>query len=202
MVYVGQTRAKKLIDALSVMRFGEITQPYEFPPRRLPWALDNGAFAAHKAGKPFDEAAFRTVLDRITTAPDFVVCPDIVGGGLNSLALSLAWEERLRHTGYPLALVVQDGMTAADVRPVIERFALLFVGGSLSWKLKTGAMWCRVAKEYGKPCHIGRVGTAKRVAWARRIGAASIDSCLPLWSRDNLDRFVRALAGAQIELDL
>jgi hypothetical protein len=37
------------------------------------------------------------------------------------------------------------------------------------------------------------VGTPDRVRWARRIGADSIDSALPLWSSDNLARFLRAL---------
>lgn len=49
-------------------------------------------------------------------------------------------------------------------------------------------------------CHVGRVGTAKRVAWARRIGATSIDSSLPLWSVENLRSFRVAVDGRQLEL--
>lgn len=64
-------------------------------------------------------------------------------------------------------------------------------------------MRTRVAKHRrGLPCHVGRVGTARRIAWAKRIGADSIDSCLPLWSRENLDSFLRALDGRQMELAL
>jgi hypothetical protein len=33
----------------------------------------------------------------------------------------------------------------------------------------------------------------RRVRWAQRIGADSIDSALPLWSDANLDRFLGAL---------
>jgi NADPH:quinone reductase-like Zn-dependent oxidoreductase len=74
---------------------------------------------------------------------------------------------------------------------------VLFVGGSLPWKLATGERWVRFAHAHGRRCHIGRVGTPRRVAWARRIGADSIDSCLPLWSRENLDAFVAAVRGEQ-----
>jgi len=53
---------------------------------------------------------------------------------------------------------------------------------------------------HNRPVHIGRVGTAKRVRWARRIGASSIDSALPLWSADKLRTFVAALECRQMEL--
>lgn len=60
--------------------------------------------------------------------------------------------------------------------------------------------WVRFAHARGMPVHIGRVGTARRVRWARRIGADSIDSCVPLWSRENLDVFAAALDSRQMEL--
>jgi len=41
------------------------------------------------------------------------------------------------------------------------------------------------------------VGTASRVEWARVIGADSIDSSLPLWSREQFDRFMGALETRQ-----
>jgi hypothetical protein len=91
-------------------------------------------------------------------------------------------------------------MTKADVAPVLPRFAGVFVGGSLPWKIATGAAWVSFAYRNAKPCHVGRVGTARRVAWARRIGADSIDSSLPLWSADNLRVFVSAIEGRQLEL--
>lgn len=72
-------------------------------------------------------------------------------------------------------------------------FSGIFVGGSLPWKLETGAQWVREAHARHLPCHIGRVGTAKRVRWAKASGADSIDSCLPLWSEENLIAFLRAL---------
>ena len=133
-------------------------------------------------------------------APDFVVCPDRVAGGLDSLEFSRLWLERCEslRPGLRYYLAVQNGMTHDDVST--DGFAGIFVGGDLPWKIATGESWVRFAHDRHLPCHIGRVGTAKRVYWARRIGADSIDSCLPLWSADNLRTFVQALASRQLEM--
>ena len=203
-VYIGQTRSRSLIAELTELGFGEITQRREVPPRRLPWALDNGAFGDWTAKRPFDETEYRRALEAaalVPTEPDFVVVPDRVAAGLESLSMSLAWVDECRALGRPY-LVVQDGMTSPDVDVVIDQFDGLFVGGSLEWKIKTGAHWVREAHRHGKRCHIGRVGTPRRVAWARRIGADSIDSCLPLWSREKMNDFVAAVRGSGPQLSL
>jgi hypothetical protein len=88
---------------------------------------------------------------------------------------------------------VQDGMTEADVAPHLSQYQGLFVGGSLAWKLETSASWVRFAHANGLRCHIGRVGPAARVRWARQINADSIDSCLPLRHRRHLANFLTAL---------
>jgi len=84
-------------------------------------------------------------------------------------------------------------MSKAAVEACLDGFAGVFVGGTLEWKLDTGAAWVQFAHKQGLPCHVGRVGTAKRVRWAIDIGADSIDSCLPLWSSENLGQFLGAL---------
>lgn len=203
-VFVGQTRSRKLIARLAETGFGEMTQPYEFPPRRSPWVLDNGAFGDWKAGRDFNSAAFLSACSSAAARPDpdrpaWCVCPDRVATGRESLAFSLNWldEHGSAHPDLRWYLVTQDGMTDGDVRPVARRFAGLFVGGSLPWKLETGAAWASTAHSLGMPCHIGRVGTYRRVQWAQRIGADSIDSCLPLWAADKLDRFVAAVEQRQ-----
>jgi hypothetical protein len=203
-VYVGQTRSRRLIAELSALGIGECTSRGEHPPRRIPWFADNGAFGDWKAGRSFDIAAFESDLPRIREAgapPDFIVCPDIVAGGLDSLAFSLAWLPRLRFAcpGLPVYLAVQDGMEEGDVP---DGFHGIFVGGSLPWKLATGARWVREAHRRGLPCHVGRVGNARRVAWAIRIGADSIDSSLPLWSQQKMRSFLAALDGRQQEIGL
>lgn len=216
LVYVGQTRSRRLIAKLVELGIGECTNRGEYPPRRSPWFLDNGAFSDWRSGRDFDDEEFwfELILALASSNPPaFVVCPDRVATGLASLAFSLRWldecESRLRVLGEHVELAVprwyfvtQDGMTADDVRAVAPRFAGLFVGGSLPWKLQTGAAWVQLAHELEMPCHIGRVGTVKRVRWAQRIGADSIDSSLPLWSSAKLDGFVAALERRQGELAL
>lgn len=201
--YIGQTRSRSLIARLSAWGFGEMTNRGEAPPRRLPFALDNGAYKDSTAGADFDEAAFLADLQEIETrglTPDFVVAPDRVAAGLESLAFSLSWVPRLSRWAERLYLVVQDGMNSEDVLPHLSLFAGLFVGGSLEWKIKTGEAWVRFAHAHELPCHIGRVGTTRRVSWAKRIGADSIDSCLPLWCEKYLQNFVMAVQGAQPDL--
>jgi hypothetical protein len=206
-VYVGQTRGQALIAALERYKFGEMTSRGELPPRRSPWAYDNGAFADWKAGRPFDEAAFVQDVEELvrrpwTPGPDFLVLPDVVMGGPRSLSLSMEWQTKLLGVA-PLYLAVQDGMDYAHVLEVIDDVAGIFVGGSLPWKIRSAAGWVKLAHQHRKPCHVGRCGTRKRVQWARRIGVDSIDSCLPLWSTANLVTFLAALQDeAQGELAL
>jgi hypothetical protein len=195
-ILVGQTRSGSLISRLSELGIGEMTSRGEFPPRRLPFALDNGVFSDWQNGRPFDVAKYEADLAKVRATllrPAFVVAPDIVAGGDQSLVFSLSWLERLRDLA-PVYLVVQDGMNPDAVSGALFAFGGLFVGGTLRWKIRTGAQWVVLAHRHGKPCHIGRVGTPKRVLWAKRIGADSIDSCLPLWSEGQLQRFLKAVA--------
>lgn len=200
--YVGQTKSRALIAELRALGIGEATQPDEYPPRRSPWFQDNGAFKLWRAGVPFDERRFMDVLTRMYLAdataharPDFVVIPDKVAAGAESLAYSMTWVPRLRGCA-PLAFVAQDGMTEAEVGQALSsasEIAVLFVGGTLEWKLATSAGWVKLAHQLGRRCHIGRVGTKPRVQWARAIGADSVDSCTPLFSRDNMRRWLEGL---------
>lgn len=204
--YVGQTRSRALVAELAGHGIGECTNRGEFPPRRTPWFLDNGAFSDWRNGRPFDGDAFVSdvlAAGAFSVPPDFAVVPDLVGRGLESLEFSLTWHRRIGGLlGGRWYLAVQDGMTHEDVLPFLPQFAGIFVGGTLGWKLRTGAGWVGIAHANGTPAHIGRVGTARRVAWARRIGADSIDSCLPLWSRDNLRVFLAALQPSNEQLEL
>ncbi len=195
MGFVGQARGRKLITQLASLGIGEATQPWEFPPRRTPWFLDNGAFTQWRKGVPFDVAGFERAITAArdhSTQPEWVVVPDVVANAPATLALAAEWIPRLRALGFRCALVAQDGMTP-ETFPLWEVADVIFVGGSLPWKLSQAHRWCRAAREHGKSCHIGRVGSARRVAWARSICADSIDSCVPLWSADNLRNWAGAL---------
>lgn len=204
-VFVGQTRSRKLIKRLAEKGFGECTNRGEYPPRRTPWFLDNGAYKdwTAKPRRPFDAERFLLDLAKATAhepKPDFVVCPDRVASP-DSLEFSLRWmDEHASSYSNNYYLAVQDGMQPSDVEPHLDRFGGIFVGGTVEWKVQTGAEWVEFAHAHDLPCHIGRAGGAKRVKWAIRIGADSIDSCLPLWSEENLQRFLGALNSKQMEL--
>lgn len=198
MGFVGQARGARLIAQLTSLGVGEATQPYEFPPRRTPWFLDNGAFTQWRKGLPFDVAGFERAVSAARAhpaQPEWVVVPDVVADAPATLALAAEWVPRLRALGFRCALVVQDGMEP-ETWPLWDVADVVFVGGSLQWKLAEAHRWCRAAREHGKPCHIGRVGSARRVLWARSICADSIDSCVPLWSADNLRTWSSALLDA------
>lgn len=193
--YVGQTRSRALIEILNRHGIREVVVRGELPARRSRFMHDNGAYRDWRAGRSFNitrwDRDMRWMLYR-GIVPDFVVVPDIVAGGLESLAWSEFWRDAVPDT-FPAYLAVQDGMTAADVVPHLPRYDGVFVGGSLPWKLATGAAWARLAREHNLRCHVGRVGTAARVRWAYAIGATSIDSCLPLRAGEHLAAFLAAL---------
>jgi hypothetical protein len=94
-------------------------------------------------------------------------------------------------------LVVQEGMTVAEVAAVLDRFSGIFVGGAeMSWKLETAPQWIELAHARGLRCHIGRIGTLARLELARRWRADSVDSCQPLWQLDRLQAFGAAARRA------
>ena len=138
-----------------------------------PFMLDNGAWSAHVKGIPFDDDAFMLAVERWGDRADWVVLPDIVGGGMLSLQLSLSYLERLH--GLPLMLAVQDGMTPETIGSLPDSIGGLFVGGTTKWKLKNAGLWSSYAKGRGLWCHVGRVNTMRRIALCQQIGADSCD---------------------------
>lgn len=151
------------------------------------YALDNGAWTAHQKGEEFDVKAFERAVSELGAGADFIVAPDIVAGGGASLALSLMWIPELLPIA-PVLLAVQDGMTPADVRPVLSERVGIFVGGSTDWKLATMPAWGQLRREVGCHVHIARVNTARRIHLALAAGAHSFDGSGP-------SRFAMALRG-------
>lgn len=230
-LYIGQTRARKTIAQLAALGIGECTQRGENAARRFPWVLDNGAWAdfvaakkagtleAYMAGDGFDGQAWIDTFPRHagTPAPDFIVLPDIVGGGRRSLDFSIDWWTRTSDlaietwgTRPPFYLAVQDGMTAADIDEALHLADGIFVGGTTDWKLLAapgiiqrahgGGTWVDSCPplDLPKPVHVGRVGTGRRIVWSRFAGADSIDSCLPLMETSKMEIATFA-AGEELE---
>lgn len=199
-VYLGKTCSKKLIERLNGLGWREITQTKEVPPKRTPFALDNNAFGAWKNNTPWDPEAFkRGVMDcvRRKLTPDFVVVPDIVAAGRASLDFSLSWVPWLRGFA-PLYLAVQDGMFLDEVASILDNFDGVFVGGSLEWKIDAGFWWVSLAHARGMQCHVGRISGRARVRLVKSWGADSIDSCVPLWSTENLEAVIKGLEDPPI----
>jgi hypothetical protein len=139
------------------------------------YVLDNGAWADFQAGRAFDEDAFEQLIDRLGAGADWIVLPDIVAGGIASLALSTRWLNRCLSV-CPMALIaVQDGMQEPDLAPLVGRSVGIFLGGSTEWKLANMLRWGRFCAERGVYYHVARVNTERRVWLAAAAGADSID---------------------------
>ncbi len=133
------------------------------------FAIDNGAFAR------FDMAAFLSLLDAHRERKHlcrFVALPDVVGSARRTLEAFHHWNGRV--TGWPKALVAQDGLEDFEI-PWFDIDAV-FIGGSTAWKLsKAAADVIRAAKLMGKWVHAGRVNTPARFEYFEELGADSID---------------------------
>ena len=162
------------------------------------FVLDNGAFSAYKRGAPWDGGAFYSLVDRIERdgiSPAFVVLPDIVAGGVASIARSIASLPRLPQT-WRKYLPVQDGMAADHVDPVIPDVDGLFVGGTVGWKWRTARDWVELAHQHGRSCHIGRVNSSRQILTAHRVGADSVDGSTAS-RHHSIDRLIRHYVALQ-----
>ena len=153
----------------------------------FPYALDNGAWTAHQRGEDFDVPAFEKAVDLLGEGADWVVLPDIVGGGHRSLAYSLAWLPRLAPLPGRLLIAVQDGIEPADIAPYVSGRVGIAVGGSTEWKIRTIPVWGKFAREHGCYLHILRVNSVRRLNLCRDAQADSFDGSGP-------SRFAKHLA--------
>jgi hypothetical protein len=142
----------------------------------LPFAIDNGAWSCHQNGKPFDSNGFLGLVERHGGAADFVILPDIVAGGMDSLKRSESWIRRLPAIRKFL-LPLQDGMTEQAVGAFLLRYQNcgLFLGGTTEYKLKTMYGWGMVAHAFGRWYHVGRVNSRRRIRLCAEAGADSFD---------------------------
>lgn len=198
-VLIGDTRSIANIRRLSEIGWGRMfasVKPTPFPGER--WAFDNGAFKCWQDGLPFDEKKF---CDRLAYCilqrdhlglPYLAVTPDIVAAGSQSLSFSMKWIDKLRDTpgvhDWPWYLAVQDGMTIHDVKPILGKFAGIFLGGSNTFKSQAWR-WRVFAKDNGKPFHYARAGTLPKLESALKMHADSLDSAYPLWEKERFEKF-------------
>ena len=165
-----------------------------------PWGLDNGAFRDWKEGRPFDGDTWRAVLDKAMaqpTPPLLAVVPDAPGDRDETLRMADEWLPQL--PDLPWHIAVQDGMVPSDIEgyPI----AGVFLGGTNAYKA-TAAEWAAWARGCGLRFHYGRAGTLNKVAHAMDVGADSIDSAFPMWTRQRWRLFVEAVTNGPIQTDL
>lgn len=137
------------------------------------YALDNGAWAYHQRGEPFDEQRFRDLVGKFGAGADWCVLPDIVAGGVESLRLSLSWMTWVLERTPRALIAVQDGMEIHHVEHLIGDRIGIFVGGSTEWKLETLPMWGSLATRCW--VHVGRVNSVRRIRMCQQAGATSFD---------------------------
>lgn len=158
-----------------------------------PFGFDNGAWGFYKKGTDFNEKIFIDRLNKVMTIswkPYMAILPDIVAGGDKSLELSMSWMDKLPDLNWYLP--VQDNMTVSKVIDIINCVEGIFLGGTDAYK-KYAGYWCKLAHHFKKKFHYGRAGTLNKLAHAIAIGADSLDSAFPLWTKDRLWSFIQAL---------
>jgi len=151
------------------------------------YGVDNGAWSAFQKGEQLNIGAFNRALDLMGEGADWIVLPDIVGGGQRSLDLSLAWLETLSPLGVPLLIAVQDGIRLSDLRPHLDPRVGIFVGGCTDWKLDTLQAWGQLAAESRCWLHVGRVNSCARIRLCAIAGADSFDGSSATWYAVNLN---------------
>ncbi len=172
------------------------------PPMR--YAIDNGAWTAHLREEAWDEAPWLSLLEEHGPAADFVVVPDIVAGGDESLARSIQYLPAV-HSHAELALIpVQDGMTAPQLRPLLGPRVGLFVGGTTEFKEQTLAAWSALCREKRAWCHVGRVNTVRRTFLCSNAlvdsvdGTSAVKFSQTLWPLDAARRQMSMLGDVDV----
>lgn len=171
--YASNTGTRRNLSALKAAGWRLLLTPDNPTPRDgLRFGIDNGAFG--KGGFRPDD--FGALVERLGSAADFVILPDIVGGGMESFELSMSWITKLRHLKL-LLLPLQDNMIPEKIGQALHHnFRLgLFLGGSTEYKLREMYAWGMVAHAFRRHYHVGRVNTLRRIRLAHEAGADSID---------------------------
>lgn len=141
--------------------------------RRLPpglvWMADNGCFSPSKP-KPFNLDRYLAWLAKPRGTLSLCLCataPDVVGNWAATWERSQPVLPQLRALGYKAAVVLQNGVTQADLTRILPEIDAVFVGGDDLFKLADSTYelvaW---AKQHGLYAHMGRVNGEQRLRHA------------------------------------
>jgi len=139
----------------------------------FPYAIDNGAWTAFQQNAPFDEAAFMKVVESHGGDADWVILPDIVAGGSDSLRFSMKWMDWTLQRTTRVLIAVQDGMVLDDVRSVLCDRVGLAIGGSTEWKER--CLGRGTFSGTGSYLHALRVNSKRRIRLCQDAGCDSMD---------------------------
>lgn len=146
----------------------------------LPYALDNGAYAAWKKKTPWDDKPWRDLLRWAQWSmqqPLWAVVPDVVADRKETIERWKEYAPIVRQAGFRPAFAAQDGMTFADVP---DSDCVVFLGGSTDptpewpqgWKQSAIGPWCQA---FPGRVHVGRVNSWPRLVACWRAGAIAVD---------------------------
>lgn len=137
----------------------------------MPFVLDNDAYTAWRDRKPWDEAAWRGMLDWVKTTgliPRWAAVPDVVADREATIKNWGRYSCVIKSLGWHTAFCVQDRMTITDVPSDAD---VVFVGGTNKWKFPNLEMWTANFPRV----HCARVNPAHRLEVCERFGCESVD---------------------------
>ena len=152
----------------------------------VPYAVDNGRYAATLKRRPWDQDSFYRLLDNVSQAakpPLFITVPDTVGSAKQTLEEWHQWYSCARFKSYkfPLAFVAQDGIALDDIPTEAE---FVFIGGSRQWKERHIWPICQRFKKV----HVGGINSSRGLWHCHNSGAASVDGTG--WTRGDRRQWV------------
>jgi hypothetical protein len=169
------------------LRMGMMHAPHSWKNGDVPYALDNGRYAATTKGKKWEERKFERICQvakEYERDPMFVVVPDVVGDCEETLKEWDRWTTSswLIDFGFELAFVAQDGCTPEDIP---DNADWVFIGGTPDWK--TGNIY-RFCKAHPK-VHVGGINTGRKLWICHKSGAKSCDGTG--WTRGDPNQWIQ-----------
>jgi hypothetical protein len=143
-------------------------EDWQTPRWWLPFACDNDAYKAYLRKKKWEPTGWLNMLDKVRAShlrPLWCLVPDVVG---DREATKESWKRYSPEVEFVKAFAAQDGMTPDDVP---ADAAVIFVGGTTTWKWRSLPMWCK----HFPRVHVGRVNTLRRLWTCEEYGVESCD---------------------------
>ena len=190
MEYFGNPSSQAVRDAMTAGRIGMITTPRQgnrIPPHAA-FIADNGRFSGQLAddGTPLvgdlspgwvGELRYTAWLAKLRPRwadCRFVVAPDQPFDMARTLDMAGRWLYEIRAMGFPAGLALQNG--AESMRIPWADFDVACLAGDTAWKTSPAAAWlARQAISRGKPVHMLRVNSLKRIRQAWGMGCDFCD---------------------------